>query len=278
MMLKNRWVFVAGSAEPDGIGFATAEMFAEEMGANVILHGRRSSRKKLEVACDEIKAAHGVDAIYFTTDFSLMLEIDVLFDEIERHAGELWAMVNSVGMAHGWNKDEYEVTQEEWDKTMQINVHAARRCIEKSSALMPNGGRIVNIGSIGADVPWPKAFPYRKAKQALHDLTLEMADALAERGILLNCVKPGLVVTRQTQERSLLDRAYHGQFSRAIEWLKENYRQDVMLHPEEIAKVIIQLCSPDCRVHGENRSIDRGLTEYWSRNAQIMEDVLLGKK
>jgi len=273
-LLANQWAFVAGSAEPDGIGRATAERLAGELGASIILHGRRSSKKKLEAACAELKSAHRVETAYITADFSLMAEVDAMFDEIAMISPELWAVVNSVGMAHGWNKDEEDVTAEEWNKTMQIIVYAARRCTEKSLLFMPNGGRIVNIGSIGADVPWPKAFPYRKAKLELHNLTHEMACELKQRGILLNCVKPGLVATRQTKRRSLLDRAYRGQFSVAIEWLKENFRSDVMLSADEIAIEVARLCTPQSQVWGKNITIDNGLTDFWNAHSKMLNAII----
>ncbi len=273
--LANQWVFIAGSAEPDGIGRAAAERLAGELGANIILHGRRSSRKKLEGACADLKNAHRIESAYVTADFAVMSEIDSMFEEIKATAKELWAVVNSVGMAHGWNKDEKDVTPEEWGKTMQVIFYAADRCIERSVELMPNGGRIINIGSIGADVPWPKAFPYRKAKQALHNLTRVYAARLKKRGILINCIKPGLVATRQTKKGSLLDRAYNGQFSAAIDWLKENFRSDVMLATDEIAVEIVRLCAPHSQIWGKNIRIDRGLTEFWNVNSERIDELLL---
>lgn len=276
--LRNKWVFIAGSAEPDGIGRAAARKFAQDMGANLILHGRRSSRKKLEIACAELKHKYNVEAMFVTADFLYNQEIDKMFDEITRNAEEIWALINSVGLAYGWNKDEDKVLQEEWDKTTQIIVYAARQCIDRGSLLMPTGGRIVNIGSIGADVPWPKAFPYRKAKQQLHDLTNEQSDELKKRGILLNCIKPGLVDTRQTRKGGLLDRAYYGQFSQAVQWLTENFRSDVMLSPDEIACQIIQYCNVSSQAFGENVTLDKGLTAFWNRNHQAIGEIFQAKK
>jgi len=276
--LANQWVFVAGSAEPDGIGRAAAERLTGELGANIILHGRRSSRKRLDEACADLKNTHRVETAYVTADFAVMSEIDAMFGEIAATTNELWAVVNSVGMAHGWNKDEQDVTAEEWDKTFQIIVHAALRCIEKSLPFMQNGGRIVNIGSIGADVPWPKAFPYRAAKQQLHELTFKCAPELKDCGILLNCIKPGLVATRQTKNGSLLDRAYHGQFSVVVQWLKENFREDVMLSADEIAVEIARLCAPASQTWGKNITIDRGLTAYWNNNREAINAMFETKK
>ena len=88
-----------------------------------------------------------------------------------------------------------EITDEEWDRTFDVNVGAMFRLVRAAVPHMKPGSAIINTTSVNADSPKPMLLAYSATKGAIQNLTGGLAQLLAEKGIRANCVAPGPIWT-----------------------------------------------------------------------------------
>jgi NAD(P)-dependent dehydrogenase (short-subunit alcohol dehydrogenase family) len=156
-------VLVTGAGS--GIGRATARAFLAA-GWRVALLGRR--RAALE------ETAAGAEALLLAADVGVAAEVDAAFAEVERTFGRLDVLFNNAGISlPGAPIDEIAV--EDWLRLSQVNITGMFLCARAAFGLMrrqdPQGGRIINNGSISAHVPRPGSVPYTMSKHAVTGLT-----------------------------------------------------------------------------------------------------------
>jgi len=105
--------------------------------------------------------------------------------------GSLDLLVNNAGIYETARFEE--ITVEQWDKVFATNVRGPFLVSKHAiGAFGPDGGRIINLGSLGGEKPWATHAHYCSSKAALHMLTRVMAKALAPE-IAVNCVAPGMI-------------------------------------------------------------------------------------
>ena len=153
-----------------GIGRATARAFLRE-GYAVVLAGRR--RDALE------ETATGTDrALVVPTDVSDPASVQSLFDSTKKAFGRLDVLFNNAGTGAPAKLLE-DLTVEQWRHVVDINLTGAFLCTQGAFRLMkeqtPRGGRIINNGSISAQVPRPNSAPYTATKHAITGLTKSTA-------------------------------------------------------------------------------------------------------
>ena len=186
--LAGKNALVTGSTR--GLGRTMAEWLARE-GANIVVTGRHPDDVAASKAAIE---AVGVQAWGIPSDLSSVEQAHALGRAAIEAAGHLDILVNNAGMSirgHFW-----EVTDEEWDEQMTINVrspfilaqHAAAHMIERGTR-----GRIVNVSTIGAFAGHRDGMVYNIAKAGVQAMTRNMSYELAPHGISVNCVAPGAV-------------------------------------------------------------------------------------
>ncbi|MGZ9810485.1 SDR family oxidoreductase [Pseudoroseicyclus sp. H15] len=108
--------------------------------------------------------------------------------------GRLDILVNNA--AHQAHVSEFEdLSDEEWENTFAINIHAMFYLAKAAAPVMGKGGSIINTASINSDKPNPGLLAYATTKGAIQNFTNGLAQMLAERGIRVNCVAPGPVWT-----------------------------------------------------------------------------------
>ncbi len=182
---------VTGSTR--GIGRTIAEWLAWE-GANIVISGRDLA------AVDEVVAAIAaldVEAWGVAADLAIVGEAHRLAEETFGLVSNLDILVNNAGMSirgHFW-----EVSDSDWEEQVNVNFrspfilaqHAARQMIQRG-----DGGRIVNVSTIGAHTVHKDAAVYDSAKGAVEVMTRNMAFELAPHGIGVNCVIPGAIADR----------------------------------------------------------------------------------
>lgn len=157
-----------------GIGKAVA-LALQADGYNVVIAGRH--RSKLE---DTIKLAKpgGGEVRAVPTDISDPLAVKALFHAVDQAYGRIDVLFNNAGIGAPLKPME-ELTADEWRKVVSINLSGVFYCCQEAIKLMkaqdPQGGRIINNGSISAHSPRPMTAPYTATKHAITGLTKSIA-------------------------------------------------------------------------------------------------------
>jgi NAD(P)-dependent dehydrogenase (short-subunit alcohol dehydrogenase family) len=167
-----------------GIGKAVALTLARG-DYSVVLAGRR--REALESAVGEAEAAGG-RAIAVTTDVTDPKSVERLFATARQRFGRLDLLFNNAGTFTPAVPIE-EITVEQWQAIVATNLSGAFYCTQQAFKLMktqtPQGGRIINNGSISAHAPRPLSAPYTATKHAITGLT--KSTSLDGRGYNIAC-------------------------------------------------------------------------------------------
>lgn len=172
-----------------GIGEGIARTLAGA-GARVVCAARRTA--EIERVAGDIRDAGG-QAIAVTTDVTDQSAVDALAQAALDEWGKLNIWVNNAG-GSPLQMPLTELPREEWDATIALNLTAIWAGSRAAAANMEDGGRIVNISSIAAEIIVPGSGHYSAAKAATNMLTRTFAQELGPR-IRVNCVMPGAVPT-----------------------------------------------------------------------------------
>jgi len=251
--VENKVAIVTGGAM--GIGEATCFLLAEN-GAKVAVTDINESIGK-EVA-KRINNNGGI-AQFWRLDTSNENEVKEAFHDIHDKFGEINVLVNNAGIA-GVDKPTHEITEEEWDYLMAINVKGVFFCTKHVIPYMQkNGsGSIINLSSIYGIISAPDIPPYHASKGAVRLMTKTDALLYAKDKIRVNSVHPGYIWTPLVENLG-------NQYSEGIEAFKEKIAN---LHPlghigesEDIAYGILYLASDESKfVTGSELVIDGGYT------------------
>jgi NAD(P)-dependent dehydrogenase (short-subunit alcohol dehydrogenase family) len=179
-----------------GIGKGITEAFSNE-GAKVVLAAR--SKQKLDDVANHLRA-EGRTVLSVPTDVSHEAEVKALFKKTMQEFGRLDILVNNAGIFHQASLEEMPL--ELWQRTIDVDLTGPFLCTREAIKIMKpqGGGRIINIGSISAQMPRPNAAAYSCAKIALVALTKTTALEGRDFGILASCIHPGNVNTEQMTE------------------------------------------------------------------------------
>ena len=180
--LKDKVAIVTGGAV--GIGRATAELFAEE-GAKVVVA--------------DLLLPEELDALFVETDISKEDDCRRVCDETMRAYGRLDILVNNAAV---FVLKGLEATVGDWQRSLSVNLVGTALISKYASEHMKRsgGGAIVNLGSISSFVAQPSFVTYSATKAAIVQMTRNMAMDLAPFNIRVNCVCPGTILTRATEE------------------------------------------------------------------------------
>ena len=233
-----------------GIGHACAIAFANE-GANVVCVGRKEDA--LNEVAQEIRDA-GVEALPLRADLSDEREADGVIDEALKAFGGVDVLVNAAGFL---TTGTIETTsQESWDDMMNVNVRAVFRLMQKAlPSLIERRGNIVNVSSVTGLRSFPGVLAYCVSKAAVDQLTRCSALELAAKGVRVNAVNPGVVVT-EIHKRGGMNADSYAAF---LEHSKTTHPLGRTGRPEEIASLVLFLASDEAAwVTGGTYSIDGG--------------------
>lgn len=174
-----------------GIGRAVAIAYARE-GADVVIAYFNEHEDARETARWVEQA--GRRAVLVAGDLAQHAQAREIVDRAVEAFGRIDVLVNNA--AHQMNYEKVEdISDEEWDRTFDINIGAMFRLVKAALPHMKAGGAIVNTTSVNADKPRPTLLPYATTKGAIQNFTGGLAQLLAERGIRANCVAPGPIWT-----------------------------------------------------------------------------------
>jgi 3-hydroxybutyrate dehydrogenase len=190
-MFKGKTALVTGSTS--GIGLGIAARFAAG-GANVILNGLGDT-KDIERLRKELSAKNRVSVVYDAADMSKPDAIAAMMKTAIAEFGAIDILVNNAGIQHVAPVDDFPVAR--WDAILAISLSAAFHTVRAALPAMKEKGwgRIVNIASAHALVASPFKSAYVAAKHGIAGFTKTVALEVAERGITVNAVCPGYVLT-----------------------------------------------------------------------------------
>ncbi len=199
--MKNKVAIVTGANS--GIGKATAVRFAEE-GAMIVAVGRNETG--FAELREEVRDLEGTVRVHLA-DLTEQSQIDRLVSETVQHCGQIDVLVNAAGIIRSGTLAETPV--DELDKLMNINVRSVYYLMQKViPSLEKTRGNIVNISSIAGSRAFPGVMAYCISKAAVDQLTRCAALELAEKGIRVNAVNPGVVVTNLHKRGGMSEEAY----------------------------------------------------------------------
>ena len=189
-ILKDKTAIVTGSAR--GIGRGIALKFADE-GANVVVNYSRSDLEANDTLQQIEKS--GSKTIAVKADVSKSEGADRLIDVTLEKFGGIDILVNNAGIYAA--KPLVEMSEEEWDRTMNVNLKSMFLCSKRVIPVMlkRGKGRIINIASIDALVGEPQSSCYCASKGAVMALTTQLALELGPQHITVNAIAPGIIDT-----------------------------------------------------------------------------------
>ena len=189
--LDGRVILVTGGAVRIGRSIA---LHLAKHGARVAIHYGGSEAKASETA------AECGGAPIFQADLTKVAEIETLFDRVQSHFGRIDALVNNAGRFT--QIDPLKVTEADWDFIHSVNLKATFFCCQQAAKRMiaADGGRIVNISSLGGIRPWAQHAHYCASKAGVIMLTRALAKAFAPK-VSVNSVAPGVIPFDDTSDR-----------------------------------------------------------------------------
>lgn len=240
MSLQGKAVIVTGGAS--GIGAATARRFARD-GASVAVADLNASKAR-EVA-EALHSGGAGKAVGIACDVSREDQVQATVQEVLRQFGRLDVVVNNAGLMVF--RPLEEVTTEDWQRTLGVDLLGAFYFIREAFRHMHEGGAVVNVSSVHAVETTPLVAPYATAKAALLSLTRSAAIEGAPRKIRVNAILPGAIDTPMLWNNpnvksgaEIIDRATVGR-------------------PEDVADVIAFLASDEAHfVQGAAVRVDGG--------------------
>lgn len=251
--LKNQVCIVTGGAL--GLGRATSFLFAreraivavtdvlDECGANVVR---------------EIRASGGT-AEYWHLNVANEDEIESVFRQIHARFGKIDVLVNNAGVS-GVNKPTHEVTQQEWDALMAVNVKGVFLCTKHVIPYMKEArrGSIINLSSIYGIVGAADFPPYHASKGAVRLMSKNDALFYAADNIRVNSVHPGFIWTPMVENAAKQSAIRAEEFRKALD---AKHPLGHIGEPDDVAWGIVYLASEEAKfVTGAELVIDGGYT------------------
>ncbi len=190
-LLEGKVTIITGAGT--GIGKGIARAFAHE-GASLILASR--NRANLEATAAEL-APTGAPIRVAPTDVTDEGQVSALFAAVLEQFGRVDILINNSGVFDGGPLEE--LTLETWRKVLDVNLTGPFLCGREAMRIMKRqgGGRIINIGSISAQMCRPNAAPYNTAKHGLVGLTKSMALEGRDFNVVASMLHPGNVLTER---------------------------------------------------------------------------------
>lgn len=232
-----------------GIGLAIARCLARG-GATVIINYFKS-RDAANLACEELKALGSAETYSVRCNLAKYEKIPNMFKEIEEKFGKLDIFVSNAAM--GLYSDMLEVTRRNWEVAVDTNAYALLLGAQCAVPMMPEGGRIIALSSLGSFRAIPGYASIGVGKSAIENLIRYMAVELAEKKITANTVCGGFIDTDALKgfptydilKKEVLKRTPWGRLG----------------SPEDLADVVEFLASEKSRwITGQSIVVDGGYT------------------
>ncbi|GHF27585.1 beta-ketoacyl-ACP reductase [Kordiimonas sediminis] len=224
--LEGKKALITGAT--GGIGAAIARAL-HSAGAEVIISGTRAA--KLE----ELKNELGDRVHVVPANLSERESVDALIKDAQAVAGTIDILVNNAGITR--DNLAMRMKEDEWDSVMQVNLETAFRLSKglMRGMMKSRWGRIVNITSIVGVTGNPGQANYAASKAGMIGMSKSLAQEVASRGLTVNCVAPGFIVTPMTDELNDDQKAA----------ITTNIPSGKLGTPEDIAAAVLYLASDE---------------------------------
>ena len=243
--LKGKVAVVTGGNS--GIGLATAQRFHEE-GAQVVISGR--DQKTLDQAVKTI----GGDVIAVRADVAKLADLDRLYKTVADKFGKFDVLFANAGIAKFAPVSETNETL--FDEVFDINVKGVFFTIQKALPLLNEGGSIIINSSVVNETGAAGASVYASTKAAVRSFARTLTTELVDRGIRVNVVSPGPIVT-PIFGRTGLPKEQVDEFARDIVAKVPMKRFG---KPEEVADTVLFLATPESSyITGVDINVDGGM-------------------
>lgn len=247
--LDGKVALITGGAS--GIGRATALAFAGE-GAKLIIADRDADGGHQTV---HLITEQGGTAAFVQADVSRATEVEALISTAVQLYGRLDCAHNNAGIGSRPRVLLHEITEENWDRVLNINLKGVWLCMkyEILQMLKQGGGAIVNTASImGLVGSWSRSGAYNASKHGVVGLTKTAALEYATAGIRVNAVCPGYIRTPLIDDALATNPAMEAE-------IVARHPMGRMGRPEEIAAAVVWLCSDAASfVTGHTMTVDGG--------------------
>lgn len=227
--LSGKIALVTGGGQ--GLGQATARLL-HEAGATVVVNYLDDDTGTARARAVQTVAPFGNRGLAVAADVRSRTDLQALMQQIQEHFGALDLLINNAAILR--DRTLKNLSDDDWDSVMETNLSAVFRVCQSALPLIRDGGRIVNLASISAVIGFFGQANYAAAKAGIIGLTKVLSKELAGRGINVNAVAPGVVLTEMGQ--SIPESAR----SRMLEQIPLQR----FGNPAEIASTILFLCSP----------------------------------
>lgn len=240
MKLAGKVVIITGGA--GGIGKEASVIFANK-GAHVVV-----------VDCDPQqvdKVANEVNGLGLAVDVSNREQVDWMVSEVINRYGKIDVLINNAGIT--MDATLVKMTQEQWDRVISINQTGVFHCTQ---AVVPHmiregAGRIINTSSIVGRMGNFGQTNYAASKAAVIAMTQTWAKELGRKGILVNAVAPGFIVTPMTDKMP----------ESVLQGMKEKIALRRLGQPRDVANVYVFLASDEASyINGAVIPVDGGLS------------------
>jgi NAD(P)-dependent dehydrogenase (short-subunit alcohol dehydrogenase family) len=226
-----------------GIGLATAKRFVAE-GAYVFITGRR--QKELDIAVKQI----GKNVTAVQGDVANFADLDRLYEVVKKEKGHMDVLFANAGIAEWIPMGS--ITNEHFDKIMDVNVKGTLFTVQKALPLLRDGGSIIMTGSIVSIKGFPSLTVYNASKAAVRSFARTWTAELKERKIRVNVLSPGPI---DTPILDPISKETVAQFSSMVPLGRIG-------QPDEIAKAALFLASDDSSfITGVELYVDGGLAQ-----------------
>jgi NAD(P)-dependent dehydrogenase (short-subunit alcohol dehydrogenase family) len=247
LKLNDKVAIVTGGSQ--GIGKAVAEAYARE-GAKVAVVNAGNVERGREVA-NQISADGGT-ACAIRTDVTKKADVDALVREVVDRYGTVDILFHGAGLMI--NKPVEEYTEEDWDRTIDVNLKGSFLMAQAVIPLMKakGSGKLIFVASIAGTRAFPNSVPYCASKGGVLMIVKALAAEIAKDGINVNAISPGNTATPLNQH--LQD---DPEFVKLLESKTPTGR--AYISTEEMAGAAVFLASDDARaVHGLDLIVDDG--------------------
>ncbi|EDW59733.1 meso-2,3-butanediol dehydrogenase [Drosophila virilis] len=246
---KDKVIIVTGASS--GIGAATAVHLAS-LGGLLVIVGRNEA--KLKETADNILAAGGSPALQLQADMDKEADVEQILTATLKQYGRLDVLVNNAGILEMGSIENTSL--EQYDRVMNTNVRALYQLTMLATPeLVKTKGSIVNVSSVNGIRSFAGVLAYNVSKAAVDQFTRCVALELAAKGVRVNSVNPGVIIT-ELQKRGGLDEATYAKF---LERAKETHALGRHGDVHEVAAAIAFLASNDASfTTGVNLPVDGG--------------------